>query len=170
MDTVLLFKLNVLVKLQHMGISPRAHARLLGFWAHKNSYLHHNRSSDNVIQGSVVELVFHIKVKVVLVWADCSQQFSDVVGVQRAGLRWQTAGQVCVANMGHSLVLKPKGEKKGEYKLVNQMEDNLSFLVQYVHSPCILTALRVLWSQCCLQPLQPSPPRLSHPSCSLPSG
>lgn len=67
------------------------------------SYLHDNGSPDDMIHGSVVKLVLDIKVKVLLVGADCPYQLSDVVGVQSAGLGRQTAGQVSVANMGHSL-------------------------------------------------------------------
>lgn len=68
-----------------------------------HSYLHDNRSSDNVIHGSVVKNVLDVEEKVLLVWTDGPQQLGDVVGVQGAGLRWQTAGQVGVANVGHSL-------------------------------------------------------------------
>lgn len=67
------------------------------------SYLHDNRASDNVIHGPKVKRVLHIKVKVLLVWTDGAQQFCDVVGVERAGLRGQAAGQVRVPNMGHTL-------------------------------------------------------------------
>lgn len=72
------------------------------------SYLHDNRSSDNMIHSSIVKTVLDIQVKVVLVGADCPHQLSDVVGVQSAGLCGQTAGQVRVANMGHSLQEKKK--------------------------------------------------------------
>lgn len=56
-----------------------------------------------MIHGPVVKHILDIEVKVLLVWADCPKQLSDVVGVQGAGLRRQTAGDVCVANVGHSL-------------------------------------------------------------------
>lgn len=69
----------------------------------ETSYLHDNRSPDDVVHGSIVKLFLHIKVKILLARADCPDQLSDVVGVQSAGLSRQTAGQVCEANMGHSL-------------------------------------------------------------------
>lgn len=81
----------------------RIHACLLGCWPHEPSYLHDNRSSDNVVHGTIVEWFLDIKVKVLLVGADGPDQLGDVVGVQTAGLCRQTAGQVCVADMGHSL-------------------------------------------------------------------
>lgn len=61
---------------------------MFGFGLHKTSYLHDNRSSDNVIHGPIVELVFDIKVKVLLVRADRPDQLGDVVGIQSAGLSW----------------------------------------------------------------------------------
>lgn len=57
-----------------------------------------------MVDGSIVELVFGLVVEVLLVWADGLQQLQDVVGVQRAGLRGHAAGQVCVADVGHSLL------------------------------------------------------------------
>lgn len=72
------------------------------------SYLHDDRSSNNMIHGSVVKRFLYIQVKVFLAGADSPQQLSDVVGVQSAGLCGQTAGQVCVANMGHSLQKRKK--------------------------------------------------------------
>lgn len=54
----------------------------------ETSYLHDNRSSDHVIHGPVVEHILHIKIKVILVGADCPYQLGDVVGVQSTGLCW----------------------------------------------------------------------------------
>lgn len=59
-----------------------------------------------MVHGSVIKRVLNIEVKVVLVRADGPHQLSDVIRVQSAGLCWQTAGQVCVANVGHSLKRK----------------------------------------------------------------
>lgn len=84
---------------------------LLGCWPRETSYLHDNTSSDNVVHGPVVKHLLDIEVKVVLVGADCSYQLCDVVGVQSAGLCRQTAGQVCVANMGHSLKITNKKDR-----------------------------------------------------------
>ena len=79
------------------------HACLFDRWPREASYLHDNRSSDDMIHGPIVEHILDIQVKVLLVRADCPHQLSDVVGIQSAGLGWQTAGQVCIANMGHPL-------------------------------------------------------------------
>lgn len=49
-------------------------------------YLHDNRSSDNMIHGPIVKHVLDVEVEVLLIWADRSQQLSDVVGIQSAGL------------------------------------------------------------------------------------
>ena len=82
------------------------HESLFVRWSHETSYLHDNRSSDDVVHGPVVKHVLDIEVEVVLVGADGPHQLGDVVGVQSAGLCWQTARQVCVADMGHSLQIK----------------------------------------------------------------
>lgn len=79
---------------------------LHGIDCHESSYLHDDRSSDNVVHGPVVKHVLDVEVKVILVWADGPQQLCDVVGVQSAGLCGHAAGQVCVANMSHSLEIK----------------------------------------------------------------
>lgn len=79
------------------------HARLFGCCPYEISYLHDNRSSDNMVHGPVVKRFLDIEVKVLLAGADGPHQFSDVVGVQSAGLCRQTAGQVCVADMSNSL-------------------------------------------------------------------
>lgn len=79
-------------------------------WPHETSYLHDNRPSDNVVHGPIVKHFLDIEVKVLLVGADGPHQLSDVVGVQSAGLRRQTAGKVGVADVGHSLkITKMKG-------------------------------------------------------------
>lgn len=61
---------------------------VFGFGPPETSYLHDNRSSDNMIHGPVVKLLLDIKVKVLLVGADGPDQLGDVVGIQSAGLRW----------------------------------------------------------------------------------
>lgn len=65
--------------------------------------MHDDRSSDNVIHGPVVKHVLDVEVKVLLVGADGPHQLCDVVGVQSAGLRGQTAGQIRVADVRHAL-------------------------------------------------------------------
>lgn len=67
------------------------------------SYLHDNGSPDDMSHGPVVKHLLDIKEKVLLAGADGPHQLSDVVGVQGAGLCRQTAGQVCVADVGHTL-------------------------------------------------------------------
>lgn len=150
-----------------------------------------------MVHGPVVKRFLDIEVKVLLAGADGPHQFSDVVGVQSAGLCRQTAGQVCVADMSNSLkkYIQKVPEILFRYIWLNEIgtgrpvtdditilsKDNqhktkkyflfdmgMSRCEQYVHWPCILTALQVLWSQCFLQPQQPSPPPLTHLSCSLP--
>lgn len=65
--------------------------------------MHDDRSSDNVIHGPVIKRVLDVEVKVLLVGADGPHQLCDVVGVQSAGLRGQTAGQIRVADVRHAL-------------------------------------------------------------------
>lgn len=65
--------------------------------------MHDDGSSDYVIHGPVIKHVLDVQVKVLLVGADGPYQLCDVVGVQGAGLRGQTAGQVRVADVGHAL-------------------------------------------------------------------
>lgn len=65
--------------------------------------MHDHRSSDNVIHGPVIKDVLDVEVKVLLVGADGPHQLCDVVGVQSAGLRGQTAGQIRVADVRHAL-------------------------------------------------------------------
>lgn len=69
----------------------------------KVSYMHDNRSSNNVIHGPVIKHVLYVDVKVLLVGADGPHQLCDVVGVESAGLRGQTAGEVRKADVRHSL-------------------------------------------------------------------
>lgn len=66
-------------------------------------YLHDDGSPDHVVHSAVVEGFLDVQVEVVLVGADGAQQLGDVVGVQRAGLRGQTTGQVGVADVSHAL-------------------------------------------------------------------
>lgn len=66
-------------------------------------YLHDDGSSDHVVHGPVVKRILDVQIKVLLVRADGTHQLGDVVGVQRAGLCGQTAGQVGVANVSHAL-------------------------------------------------------------------
>lgn len=56
-----------------------------------------------MIHGPIVKCILDFKMEVLLVRADCPHQLGDVVGVQSAGLCWQAAGQVCVADMSHPL-------------------------------------------------------------------
>lgn len=56
-----------------------------------------------MVHGAVVKGFFDVQVEVVLVGADGADQLGDVVGVQRAGLRGQTTGQVGVADVSHAL-------------------------------------------------------------------
>lgn len=56
-----------------------------------------------MVHSAVVKHVFDVQVEVVLVGADRPHQLGYVVGVQGAGLRWQTTGQVGEANVGHAL-------------------------------------------------------------------
>lgn len=65
-----------------------------------------------MIHGPVVEHFLDIEEKVLRAGTDGPHQLSDVVGVQSAGLCWQTAGQVCEADMGHSLKRKKKKIKR----------------------------------------------------------
>lgn len=83
--------------------SHRVDACLTGCWPQESSYLHDDRSSDNVVHGPVVKCFLDVEVKVLHVGADGPHQLRDVVGVQSAGLRRQTAGQVRVADVSHSL-------------------------------------------------------------------
>lgn len=83
---------------------------------HYTAYLHNNGSPDDVIHGAVVKLFLYVQVEVLRVGADGPHQLGDVVGVQSAGLCRQTAGQVCVANMSHSLTMKGKAIKKTKCK------------------------------------------------------
>lgn len=66
-------------------------------------YLHDDGSSDHVVHGAVVKGFLDVQVEVFLVGADGAQQFGDVVGVERAGLRGQTTGQVGVSDVSHAL-------------------------------------------------------------------
>lgn len=129
---------------------------------HHTLYLHDNRSPDDVIHGPVVKRLLDVEVKVLLVGADGPHQLGDVVWVQRAGLRWQATGQVCVADMGYTLI------KKGNESI--QIHFKTVYYKRGCHLreswPCAPSALRVLWSQCFLRPQQPSPPPQTHPSCS----
>lgn len=59
-----------------------------------------------MVHGPVVKHLLDVEVKVLLVRADGPHQLCDIVGVQSAGLRRQTAGQVCVADVSHSLQIK----------------------------------------------------------------
>lgn len=70
-----------------------------------------------MIHRSIVKLFLDIEVKVVFVRADGSHELCDIIGVQSAGLCRQTAGQVCVANMGHTL----QNKKQLLLKLYNYM-------------------------------------------------
>lgn len=92
---ILTFHMNVFLLAYTHAWSAAGHIRAV--------YLHDNGSSDNVVHGAVVKHVLDVQVKVLLVGADGPHQLCDVVGVQSAGLSWQTAGQVCVANVSHSL-------------------------------------------------------------------
>lgn len=65
--------------------------------------MHDDRSPNDVIHGPVVKRVLDVDEKVVLVGTDGPHQLGDVVGVQGAGLRGQTAGEIRVADVRHSL-------------------------------------------------------------------
>lgn len=95
----------------------RIHACLFGCWQHETSYLHDNRSPDNVVHGPIVKRFLDIEVEVLLVGADGPHQLSDVVGIQSAGLCRQTAGKVCVADMGDSLKMK----KQKDFVILHQI-------------------------------------------------
>lgn len=56
-----------------------------------------------MVHCSVVEGVLHLEVEVLLVWADCTEELGDVIGVQGAGLSWKATRKICEANMGHAL-------------------------------------------------------------------
>lgn len=56
-----------------------------------------------MVHRSVVEAVLHLEVEVLLVWADSTDEFGDVVGVQGAGLSRKATGKISEANMGHTL-------------------------------------------------------------------
>lgn len=72
-------------------------------------HLHHQSSSDDVVQRSVVKGLLGLVVEVLLVRADGLQQLQHVVGVQRAGLCGHAAGQVGVANVRHALSVTTTG-------------------------------------------------------------
>lgn len=56
-----------------------------------------------MIHCAIVKDVFDFKIKVLLVWADCTEKFHNVIGVQGAGLSRKTAGKIRVTNMSHAL-------------------------------------------------------------------
>ena len=66
-------------------------------------YLHDDGAADDVVHGAVVKLLLHVEVEVVRAGADGADELGDVVGVQRAGLGGQAAGQVREAHVGHAL-------------------------------------------------------------------
>lgn len=66
-----------------------------------------------MVNCSVVELFCGLIVEIFLVGANGLQQLQYVVWVQSAGLGGQAAGQVCVANVRHSLGIQ---EVDSEYK------------------------------------------------------
>ena len=72
-------------------------------------YLHDDGAPDYVVHGAVVELLLHVEVEVVCAGADGADELGDVVGVQRAGLGGQAAGQVCEAHVGHALGAEHNG-------------------------------------------------------------
>lgn len=72
-------------------------------------HLHHNRPTDDVVNCSIVKFIFGLVVEVFLAGADGLQQLQDVIGVQGAGLGGHTAGQVCKADVRHSLSIRHRG-------------------------------------------------------------
>lgn len=70
---------------------------------HLCAYLHHHSPSDDMAHCAKVKVILHFKVKVFFVRADGLQELGDVVGIQRAGLRGHSAGQVCVADVRDAL-------------------------------------------------------------------
>lgn len=56
-----------------------------------------------MVHRSVIKDLLHVKVEVLLVWADCTDELGDVVRVQGTGLSWKATGKICEANMGNAL-------------------------------------------------------------------
>lgn len=61
-----------------------------------------------MVNCSIVKFVCGLIVEVFFVWANGLQQLQHVVRIQSAGLGGHEAGQVCVANVRYSLVIKKK--------------------------------------------------------------
>lgn len=69
----------------------------------KKNYLHNYWTANNMVHCAIVHTLFDIKGKGFLVWADGSDEFGDVVGVQCAGLSWKTTGKISVADVNNTL-------------------------------------------------------------------
>lgn len=87
------------------------------------AHLHHDSSSNDVAHCAKVKVIFHFKVKVILVRADGLQELGDVVGVQGAGLRGHSAGEVSVAYMSDALNER-KCSQKGLFVCSHSSKDN----------------------------------------------
>lgn len=72
----------------------------------RKTHLHNKSPTDDMIKCSIVKFFFGLIVEVFLVWANALQQLQYVVGIQSAGLGGHAAGQVCVANVRYTLVIK----------------------------------------------------------------
>jgi len=88
-------------------------------------YLHDDGPPDHMVHGAVVKLLLDVEVEVIGSGADGSDQLGDVVGVQRAGLGGQAAGQVGEAHVGHALEVNTTGG--GQLCLLTSTSPTLPF-------------------------------------------